>query len=95
MKFEWDDNKNLINIKKHGLSFELAEAVFLDEFCLELYDEEHSSLEEDRFIAIGMLQNQIVIVTVVYTERDDVIRIISARKATDIERKYYYESAYS
>jgi len=89
--FEWDPRKDEANREKHGLSFEAATELFTSgtDF-LEIYDGEHSD-EEDRFIAIGPTRAEVVVV--VYTERqDDIIRIVSARKATKTEielfRKY-------
>lgn len=90
MLFEWDDEKNQINIKKHGIDFETAARVFADENRLELFDELHSDYE-DRYITIGMINNVAYIVMVVYTERDNAIRLISARKATNQERRMYYD----
>ena len=87
MNFEWDDEKNRINKKKHGISFETAAHVFEDPNCLEMYDLEHSS-DEDRYIAIGAVGD---ILFVVYTERVDNIRLISARLASNVERSLYYD----
>lgn len=90
MTFEWDDNKEQINIKKHGIDFETASHVF-DGYYVDIYDEKHSDFE-DRYIAIGIINQITCIVTVVYTERgDNTIRIISARKATKEEREMYYD----
>ena len=83
---EWDDNKNSINKKKHGISFETAALVFADEERIEYYDKLHS-LEEDRCVVIGCVQG---ILYVVYTMRGEAARIISARMATNTERKIYY-----
>ena len=91
MTFEWDDNKEQINIKKHGMDFETASRVFDDENRIEIYDDLHSDYE-DRYITIGMIDEITCIAMVVYTERGtDVIRIISARKATPKERRKYYD----
>lgn len=91
MLFEWDDNKEQINIKKHGMDFTTASHVFDDEYRLEIYDDLHSDYE-DRYITIGMIDEITCIAMVVYTERGtDVIRIISARKATPKERRKYYD----
>lgn len=91
MTFEWDDNKEQINIKKHGMDFETASHVFDDDNRLEIYDDLHSDYE-DRYITIGMIDEITCIAMVVYTERGtDVIRIISARKATPKERRKYYD----
>ena len=91
MKFEWDSNKEQINIKKHHISFKTAELVFGDENRLEIYDEEHS-ITEDRYITIGMINEIAIVLMVVYTIRDEesTIRIISARKATKSEREAYF-----
>ncbi len=91
MTFEWDDNKEQINIKKHGMDFETASRVFDDENRIEIYDDLHSDYE-DRYITIGMIDEITCIAMVVYTERGtDVIRIVSARKATPKERRKYYD----
>ena len=90
VRFEWDDNKEQINIAKHGIDFTTAARVFEDENRLELYDEAHSDTE-DRYITIGEINGVAIIVFVVYTERGDAIRLISARKATKQERRAYYD----
>ena len=87
LTFEWYENKNAINKQKHKISFETAAYVFEDPNYIEMYDFEHS-IEEDRFIAIGMVGD---ILFVVFTERKENIRIISARLATDEERRLYYD----
>ena len=92
MKFEWDNNKEQINIKKHGIDFSTAAFVFDDIFHVEIFDEVHSEYE-DRFIAIGMVDDIAIIIAVVYTERGEIIRIISARKATKREKEVYYDSS--
>jgi uncharacterized DUF497 family protein len=81
MKFEWDRQKAKINLVKHGVNFEEASKVFLGRAdYVEIYDETHS-LDEDRFMAIGMIAKGIIVV--VFIEKSlDLIRIISARKAT-------------
>jgi len=88
VKVEWDETKNQANLRKHGVSFEEAKALFTSGVeYLEIFDEAHSE-EEDRFIAIGPLKRGVVLV--VWTERDEsVIRIISARLATPRERHQY------
>ena len=88
MKFQWDENKEKINITKHGIDFKTAARVFEDENRIEFYDEEHSFTEE-RYITIGMVNQIAVIIMLVYTEREDAIRIISARKATKSEKEAY------
>jgi len=93
MKFEWDLKKERINIKKHRVTFEQASYVFSDPFSLSMYDPDHSE-DEDRYILIGQSQNE-VILTVVHTFKDEndieVVRVISARKATQKEGKLYQQ----
>ena len=87
--FDWDDNKNKINITKHGISFEEASSVFLDERALLFDDPEHSE-EEDRFLLLGMSEDaNLCIVCHCYRDSDTVIRLISARKATKKESERY------
>ena len=86
LNFEWDDEKYQINVKKHGIYFEDAARVFLDEFLIDDYDEEHSD-DEDRIKVIGKVEK---ILVVIYTERGEVNRIISARLANKKERNDYY-----
>ena len=90
MKFTWDDNKEKANITKHGIDFLLAARVFADENRLELYDIDHS-IQEDRYVTIGAVGSVLCVIFVVYNVRGDAIRIISARKATERERRLYYE----
>ena len=89
IRFDWDSAKASANKRKHGVSFEEAQSVFYDEFARQFYDPE-SSESEDRFLLLGM-SNQARMLLVCHCERagDDVIRIISARKATRSERKFY------
>ena len=89
MQFEWDEDKNKRNLKIHGIDFETAARVFADPHRLEKYDDSHSD-DEDRYITIGEINGTAYIVMVVYTERGEVTRIISARKATSQERRAYY-----
>lgn len=90
MIFEWDSEKEKTNIRKHGIDFATAARVFSDENRLDMYDESHSENEE-RYITIGAINGIMYIVFVVYTEREDAIRLISARKATAQERRLYYD----
>ena len=90
MNFEWDEAKEQINIIKHNLDFKTAMLVFRDRHRLEFYDEIHS-LDEDRYITIGSVNGTVLILMVVYTERNNALRIISARKATSKERRQYYD----
>ena len=85
--FEWDDQKYDINRKKHDVSFELAAEVFFDENRIDDYDELHSG-DEDRNKIIGLVEKVLV---VIYTERGEKIRLISARLANKKERDRYYE----
>lgn len=87
IKFEWDENKNIKNKEKHKISFETAAHVFDDPFYIEMYDFEHS-IDEDRYIAIGKVGD---VLFVVFTEKSDAIRLISARLATSAERSLYYD----
>jgi uncharacterized DUF497 family protein len=91
MIFEWDEDKNAINKQKHKISFETALHVFDDLDYIEVYDFEHRS-DEDRYIAIGRVGD---ILFVVFTERGENIRIISARLATEAERRLYYDKEIS
>ena len=84
--FEWDDEKAAINFRKHGINFKTAAKVFRDRYRIEKYDEEHS-IDEERWNVIGMVND---ILFVVYTERTNKTRLISARKAEPEERRRYY-----
>lgn len=91
MKFEWDPKKEEINIRKHGITFEQASYVFSDPYALNKYDEEHSE-QEDRWLLLGKSMNEVILV-VVHTFKDqdgiELVRIISARKASNNENKEY------
>ncbi len=89
MLFEWDENKEAINIEKHNIDFSTAALVFNDENRIEKYDFKHS-IFEDRYITIGNICGTTVIVSVVYSPRMDAIRIISARIANTREEEEYY-----
>jgi uncharacterized DUF497 family protein len=87
LKFVWDQNKNRENLKKHGVDFNTAVFVFSDPNRIKIYDEGHS-IDEERWIVIGLVHD--VTLFVVETETaDNVIRIISARKANRNEREKY------
>jgi len=87
--FKWDENKNIANIQKHGVSFSEAMTVFDDPNVLYKSDPDHSLLEE-RFIVLGFSEKmRILVVCHCYYEGDSIIRIISARKATVNETKQY------
>jgi len=83
--FEWDTEKARINYEKHKVHFEIAAAVFDDEDRIEWYDAQHS-VNEDRYNTIGKVND---VLFVVYTERREKIRLISARLATPMERRLY------
>jgi len=87
MKIEWDEYKNSLNKEKHKISFETAAYVFDDPYYIEMFDFEHS-VDEDRYITIGKVGD---VLFVVFTERKDTIRLISARLATSAERRLYYD----
>lgn len=87
MQFEWDSEKAETNLRKHGVSFEEAATAFLDDFSLTGDDPDHSA-DEDRFITFGLSSvGRLLVVS--YTERDERIRIISARLGTRSERRLY------
>ena len=89
MTFEWDENKNAINIRKHGVSFNEAVSAFYDDYAV-LFDDPDHSADEERFLLIGFSNSsKLIIVSHCYKEREDVIRIISARKATNKEMTFY------
>jgi hypothetical protein len=89
MKFEWDASKAASNAKKHKVTFEVAKTVFYDDFAVQFFDEEHS-FDEERFLLLGMSSDARLLL-VCHCERadGDVIRIISARKATESEAQNY------
>ena len=89
IRFEWDERKNRLNVRKHGVSFEEAGSVFFDEDALEFYDDEHSDWV-DRFLMLGMSARlRVLLVCHCMREGGTVIRLISARKATKNEKKLY------
>lgn len=106
MIFEYDEDKNHINLEKHGISLKNAALVFFDYNRIEYFDETHSDMGEDRYSVIGYADQSVIgasgkgkILFVVYTERTayteenkkvEVTRIISARKATSFEKGLYY-----
>jgi uncharacterized DUF497 family protein len=92
-RFEWDDEKAAANFKKHHITFEQASAVFDDPLAIERPDRDQE--DEDRYIITGKVTGLAgdKLVTVVYTERNGRIRIISARKATRREQDTYYQQA--
>ena len=87
LEFEWDEEKEQENFRIHGTHFKDAKCVFLDYLRMERHDD-NSSNEEDRWQTMGLSSNNVLFV--VYTERGDVTRIISARVAEPFERRIYY-----
>ena len=87
--FEWDESKAASNKRKHGVTFEEAQSVFYDDFAIQFFDDENSDFE-DRFLLLG-LSNQSRVLLICHCEKKsgDLIRIISARKATASERRLY------
>ena len=91
MTFEWDENKNKVNITKHGIDFAEACTSFFDDDAL-LFDDPDHSKDEERFLIIGMsISTRVLIVSHCYRSMGEVIRIISARKATKPETDYYVQ----
>ena len=86
---EWDEAKAAANFEKHGVSFADAAAVFGDPFYVDFYDPDHS-FDERRYLIIGASKEGRILM-VSYTERNDVVRLISAREVTSTERKAYEE----
>lgn len=89
IEFQWDDNKARINSEKHGITFQEAKTVFYDEFADQFFDQKNSG-EEDRFLLLGRgVHSRVLMVCHCYRESDEMIRIISARKATKSETRFY------
>lgn len=89
IKFEWHPSKAAANLKKHQVSFEEAQTVFYDDFAVQFFDDEHSQ-EEDRFLLLGMsVHSKLLLVCHCERQGGEVIRIISARKATKRESAFY------
>ena len=89
IRFTWNERKGRTNQEKHGVSFEEAQTVFFDDNAVEFFDKAHSG-KEDRFLMLGMsFQLRVLLVCHCVRESGDVIRIISARKATKKERDHY------
>ena len=89
MRFEWNPVKAVSNARKHKVTFEAAKSVFYDDFAVQFFDEQNS-VGEDRFLLLGMSSDaRLLLVCHCEREDGDVIRIISARKATETEAQYY------
>jgi uncharacterized protein len=92
LRFEWDRRKADSNLKKHGVSFQEAASIFADALSITIPDPDHSA-SEARFFDLGLShRNRLLVVS--YTERGEVIRIISVRRASRSERKYYENKTY-
>ena len=90
IRFEWDIAKNRLCKRKHGVSFEEAQSVFLDENAIRYYDPDHSE-DEDRFILLGLsFRLRVLVVCHCYRVNDTMIRIISARRADRTETEDYW-----
>ncbi|TXL12757.1 hypothetical protein BMR06_17175 [Methylococcaceae bacterium HT5] len=86
----WDNNKNKINVSKHGVSFDEAQTAFYDEYAIQFFDPEHSE-KEDRFLLLGTsFKLKTLVVCHCFREEEAIIRIISARKADKDESKAYW-----
>ena len=89
LEFEWHDAKAAANLRAHGVSFDLAKTTFSDPFAIERLDD-RADYGEERFVMIGMAEGN-VLLFVAYTEREECIRIISARRATQYEQEDYFK----
>ena len=92
LTFEWNEEKDKENFKKHKVSFKEAKTVFNDPFLMTFPDPEHS-ISEQRYLNIGISSKGWVLI-VIHTEREGSIRIISCRKATKNERRVYEEGSF-
>lgn len=89
LEFEWHKAKAEANFRRHGVSFDLAKTVFKDPFAIERLDD-RENYGEERFVIIGVAEGK-VLLFVAYTERQERIRIISARRATQYEQDDYFQ----
>lgn len=88
MAYEWDNEKNDINYRKHGIYFEEAQTVWADEFAAEFADDGHEG-DEERFLKLGRSTRMRVVLVVFCERHENIVRIISARKATKKELEFY------
>jgi uncharacterized protein len=88
LEFDWHDAKADANLRSHGVSFELAKTAFKDPFAVERLDD-REDYGEERLVIIGMAEGNVVLF-VAYTEREERIRIVSARRATQYEQDDYF-----
>lgn len=90
LKFEWDNNKDKINSKKHGVSFDEAQTVFYDEYAIQFFDPDHSE-NKDRFLLLGMsFKLKTLVICHCFKQEETIVRIISARKADKDEEQAYW-----
>lgn len=90
LRFEWDDEKEKLNIRKHGISFDEARTVFYDEKAVQFFDPDHSE-DEDRFILLGVsFKLRTLVVCHCFRESETVVRLFSARKADSDEEQEYW-----
>ena len=87
MKFEWDEAKRQANIKKHGIDFADVPPMF--DGAIVTIEDERFEYDETRYVTLGLLSARVIVVA--HTDQDEVIRLISARKATKNEEKHYFE----
>ena len=93
MKFDWNEEKNKLNIKKHRVDFKEAKTVFYDPYMVRIDDEKHSTDSESRFLVIGLNRKEMELtVCHCYRNGGKVIRIFSARRATSEEKEIYREA---
>jgi len=90
--FSWSSDKNRDNIKNHGLSFNEAAPVFLDPYLIIKYDAAHSTMEETRWKGIGALNNELLLAIIFTEEKENELRLISAREASKKEKEDYSEN---
>jgi uncharacterized DUF497 family protein len=91
LRFEWDEEKAKVNVRKHGVSFEEARTVFYDENAIQFCDPDHSE-DEDRFILLGLsFMPQVLVVCHCFRESETIVRIISARRADKNEEQEYWK----
>lgn len=90
MKFEWDEHKNKVNMRKHDVTFEEAKTVFSDPKAVYIFDEKYSD-DEERFLVIGLdnIYRELCVCHCYRDDNEEIIRIISARKATKKEKEIY------
>jgi len=92
LEFEWDNNKDEANTKKHGVSFDEARTVFYDEYAIQFFDPDHSE-SEDRFLLLGTsFKLKTLVVCHCFRREDTIVRIISARKADKDEEQVYWSN---